>query len=68
MPRGGARPGSGRPTRNKDGKPTISSSVAFDPDDLTWLDEQTTKRGLSVSAVIALALACLRKHTEEWPK
>ena len=67
MPRGGKRPGAGpKPLPPGLKKTTISIAVA--PSDEVWLREKANDWQLSLSAVIALAIACLRNHPEEWPK
>jgi hypothetical protein len=67
MPRGGKREGAG-PKPLPDGHRKATMAFAVSPDDELWLRAQADDRGISLSAVIALALACLRKHQQELPK
>lgn len=65
MPRGGWR-GGGRPKLGENKKQSVNIRVT--PDDLAWAKQSAQESGLSLSALFALALACLRKHQEELPK
>ena len=67
MPRGGKREGAG-PKPLPDGMRKITMAFAISPLDDAWMRTEADKRQISLSAIIALALACLRKHPEEWPK
>ena len=63
--RGGPR-GGGRPPKG-DAK-YRARKIYLPPDIDDWARAESATSGLSVSAIIAIALACLRKHPEEWPK
>ena len=66
MPRGGTREGAGRKPVGSGKRQDLK--IYLDPKDNDWIRDKANDWQLSLSAVIALALACLRKHTEEWPK
>lgn len=66
MTRGGTRDGAGRKPIGSGKRKDLK--IYLDPLDDAWIRAEAEKHQVSLSAIIALALACLRKHPEEWPK